>query len=51
MLLAGIERRSSICCAATSCDPGFEFANVNHFESLRARLSNEFSARAYNARL
>ena len=36
---------------AIGCDPGLEIANVNHFESLRARMSNEFSARTYNARL
>jgi hypothetical protein len=28
-----------------------EIANVNHFESLRARMSNEFSAGAYYSKL
>src|SRR5205085_8833207 len=37
---------------AIRCDSCFiEIANVNHFESLRARMSNEFSERAYSGRL
>jgi hypothetical protein len=36
---------------ATGCDLIVEIANVNHFESLRARMSNEFFEGAYYRRL
>jgi hypothetical protein len=42
---------SGVTWSATGCDSSFEIANVIHFESLRARMSNEFCAGGYYARL